>query len=128
MVKTLLKIAIGLTAVAFVAETVSEAIKTSEVSSENKAEKAKDVAKNIFVIGKNHLVKDVKNGTEHVVFAYVTASAMVASFFASHPKLKRFLDEVKRLIKEWFIALGIIYFVELMLLAYLNNHNWTEIS
>lgn len=128
MVKTLLKIAIGLTAVAFVAETVSEAIKTSEVSSENKAEKAKDVAKNIFVIGKNHLLKDVKNGTEHVVFAYVIVSAMVASFFASHPKVKRFLDEIKRLIKEWFIALGIIYFIELMLLAYLNNHNWTEIS
>ena len=128
MVKTLLKIALGLTAVAFVAETVSEAIKTSEVSSENKAEKAKDVAKNIFVIGKNHLAKDIKNGIGHIMFAYVMMSARIASFFASHPKVKKFLDEIKRLIKECFIALGVVYSIELILLAYLNNHNWTKTS
>lgn len=81
MFKTMIRIAIGLTAVAIISESISEAMKTTvpEEKEEPKVETAKRTIKKSFEIAKNAIVNDVSETKDKLVKALVYTKAYMGA-------------------------------------------------
>lgn len=90
MFKTMIRMAIGLTAVAIIAESISEAIKvtTPEEKDEAKVETAKRTVVNSVKIAKNAISKDISKAKDKLTKAVVYTKAYIGARLALRKREK----------------------------------------